>query len=400
MIDNIVKTNKTILFLSIGRLITSLGNFVYPFLTFYLTKKVGLDPGFIGLFFLIVSILYIPGTYLGGLLGDILGHKKVLLISQMMVAILFLIILTIEDQYVIIVLLLGSMFFNSSSNSNYSSLYSHLSEPENRTTVFTINYYAFNIGTAVSSALAGFLFERYINLIFILDAVTIISSLVIIMFLVPINEKEIHNVKHEKTVVKDYFSVRFFTSRLFIFTIILLLTNLIYSQHSFSLPLFLNEFNEERGPKLFGLIMMANSIVVLVFTPLLSLFAKKISPKSNIIIGCLAYALGFGILSLGSSTLILFCSVFIWTLGEILISINVNVYVSLLSEKKNYGKSFALVRIISGFGFSLGPLLAGQYLLLQSYLSLWLLIGVISFFCGVFLYFFNDRNVNGIQFQT
>src|SRR3712207_2791786 len=81
------KLPKSIIAIFFARIINSLGGFVFPFLTIYLTEKMGMTSDRVGTFMLIAALGIALGSLLGGKLSDIIGRKKVILIFQAMSAI-------------------------------------------------------------------------------------------------------------------------------------------------------------------------------------------------------------------------------------------------------------------------------------------------------------------------
>jgi MFS family permease len=63
-------------------MVNSMGAFVYPFLTIYLTKTLSLDEGEAGFIVMLAITAHLPGLIVGGRLADWLGRKKILLFFQ------------------------------------------------------------------------------------------------------------------------------------------------------------------------------------------------------------------------------------------------------------------------------------------------------------------------------
>ena len=61
---------KEIYILFIGKLVTAIGSFVWPMLTFLMTTKLGLSDGASTLFIATASALSFPAALLGGKLAD------------------------------------------------------------------------------------------------------------------------------------------------------------------------------------------------------------------------------------------------------------------------------------------------------------------------------------------
>ncbi|MDY7028907.1 MAG: MFS transporter [Spirochaetota bacterium] len=89
---------KGIYVLFVAQIINAVGNLVYPFLTFFLTQRLGYGSATAGMFILILSAAYMPGSLIGGKLADVIGRKKVLVGTQGMAALAFVIMLVPESK--------------------------------------------------------------------------------------------------------------------------------------------------------------------------------------------------------------------------------------------------------------------------------------------------------------
>jgi len=76
--------------LFIVRIINALGAFVGPFLTIFLSDKIGFSKEMIGLFIMINSLATVPGSIIGGKICDVFGRKKVLIIFQTLAALCYI----------------------------------------------------------------------------------------------------------------------------------------------------------------------------------------------------------------------------------------------------------------------------------------------------------------------
>jgi len=87
ILNHYTKLPNSIYILFFARMVNSMGAFVYPFLTIYLTKTLSLDEGEAGFIVMLAITAHLPGLIVGGRLADWLGRKKILLLFQSMAAI-------------------------------------------------------------------------------------------------------------------------------------------------------------------------------------------------------------------------------------------------------------------------------------------------------------------------
>jgi predicted MFS family arabinose efflux permease len=67
-----------------------MGNFVYPFLTFFLTDRVGIGAEAVGTYFLVRAVAQNIGSITGGKLTDHYGRKKTLIAFSGLSAVCFI----------------------------------------------------------------------------------------------------------------------------------------------------------------------------------------------------------------------------------------------------------------------------------------------------------------------
>ena len=71
---------REIYILFIGKLVTAMGSFVWPMLTFFLTTKLGLSDGTSTLMIATASVLSFPAALLGGKLADRFPRKSIIIL--------------------------------------------------------------------------------------------------------------------------------------------------------------------------------------------------------------------------------------------------------------------------------------------------------------------------------
>ena len=79
--------NRSIYFLFLAQIVNSLGHFVHPFITLYLTRKMGMDVGLAGFYVFLSAVVWVPAILIGGRLVDRVSRKKVMIGAQSAAAI-------------------------------------------------------------------------------------------------------------------------------------------------------------------------------------------------------------------------------------------------------------------------------------------------------------------------
>lgn len=229
MLNHYTKLPKSIYILFFARMVNSMGAFVYPFLTIYLTKTLLMDEGEAGFIVMLAVTAHLPGLIVGGRLADWLGRKKILLLFQCLAAIC----------------LIPCAFFLGAAQPASAAMTTDLTNPGNRKAAFSLLYLGGNIGFAVGPLIAGFLYNNYLMWIFLGDAATTFASLTLVYLFVketlPSKEKieesyQLEN-NYEKAERGNLWQVLWKRPKLLLFTLISLIYSFVYAQTTFSIPI-------------------------------------------------------------------------------------------------------------------------------------------------------------------
>ncbi len=390
---------RDIYFIFIARVVTSIGNFVFPFLTLILTEKLGMSTKAAGDILFISFFAFLPGTLLGGKLADAMGRKKLILVSQFLFASMYIGAGFVGVSQQLLYFIIPANFFMGTSFPAMQALTMDIAPREQRQAAFSLMYLGHNFGLALGPSIAGFLFNNYFRVIFFGDALTTFASLVLIALFVSdrkfpdsgSNEIAGAEAEAENAVEGSVFSVLLRRPNLMIFIFIAMILNFVYVQHTFTLPLFMSELFGDRGPRYYGFIMTFNACVVLFVTPFAVSLTKKINPVFNLCLVALFYAIGFGMIAFLFRLPLFFLSTLIWTTGEILATTNKQVYVANHTPVSHRGRVNAVLPIVAGIAFASSPVFTGRYIEVFSVRSVWpiaaglALIGLFGF-TGLFLF--------------
>ena len=394
MLNHYTKLPKSIYILFFARMVNSMGAFVYPFLTIYLTKTLSIDEGEAGYLVMLAVAAHAPGLLVGGRLADWLGRKKILILFQGLAAICLIPCAFLNNPFLIPKLLILSAFFHGAAQPASTAMTTDLTNPGNRKAAFSLLYLGGNIGFAVGPLIAGFLYNNYLMWIFLGDAATTFASLTLVYLFVketlPSKEEieesfKLEN-KYERAEKGNLWQVLWKRPRLLLFTLISLIYSFVYSQMSFSIPIQVVELFGDKGPKIFGVIMTTNALVVSCLTIIIISLTRKIKPVLNVTFAGLLYAVGFGMIFFITGLPWLLLSTVIWSIGEILVTTNTNVYIANNTPMSHRGRFNAVIPVIMGAGFALGPLISGDYIREYGIKNVWPMIFFLSLVAALFMY--------------
>ncbi len=398
ILNHYTRLPKSIYILFFARMVNSMGAFVYPFLTIYLTKTLSMDEGEAGFIVMLAITAHLPGLIVGGRLADWLGRKKILLFFQGMAAICLIPCAFLNNSLLIPRLLILSAFFLGGAQPASTAMTTDLTNPGNRKAAFSLLYLGSNIGFAVGPLIAGFLYNNYLMWIFLGDAATTLASLTLVYLFIketlPSKEKieesyQLEN-NYEKAEKGNLWQVLWKRPRLLLFTLISLIYSFVYAQTTFSIPIQVIELFGDKGPKMFGVIMTTNALVVSCLTIIIISLTHKIRPVLNVALAGVLYAIGFGMIFFIISLPWLLFSTIIWSMGEILVTTNTNVYIANHTPISHRGRFNAVIPVIMGAGFALGPLISGDYIRRYGINNIWpaiFFLGIVAAALMYFLYF-------------
>ena len=316
-----------------GRVVTNMGALIWPMMTLILTNKLGYTPGQASTLMLVVGAFMLPATLAGGKLADRLNKKYLIVVCDLVTVIGYLICgLVPMNRYTVIVLAISGVFAQLEWPS-FDALVANLSTPEERERAYSLNYLGANLGLVLAPTLGGMLFENHLDLAFIISGLATFSSTVLIFFFV----RDISRSKGESPsgVYENEQNVstrQVFSGNpvLILFMVCIGLVSAIYSvAFSFLLPLSMDRFFGVRGALFLGTLTSINAFTVIVGTPLLTSAMTRMRDVSKLQLGALLEILGCGGFALaGSRLLICYFAMIVFTLGEILLSLGEQPYIT------------------------------------------------------------------------
>lgn len=388
-----------------------MGNFVFPFLAVFLTSKLGMSKKDSGTILTVAALAFAPGSILGGKLADHFGRKRTFLFFQLASVVLFIPCAFLKQSMAIPWLLILSSFMNGGSQPPLSAMTNDLTTPANRHTAFSLLYLGNNIGFAFGSMVAGFLFEFYTKALFLGNFVTGSIAVIIMMKWIPETKPEAtadipdQSVMEENTPSLQRSSlgsekaeegslIQVLLKRPFfiLFALLSAIYSFCYAQFPFCGSIL-------AGPRLYGVLMSLNGIVVITMTTLVIKWTRKSKPLLNIAFAGAFFGIGYGMLYFIHGAILFMMSTFIWTLGEILNTTNSAVFIANNTPSSHRGRFNAAVQIITGSGFAVGPYLMGHYIGRGSIRNAWTLVFFLEIltacsYLGLFLWDKRKKNKN------
>lgn len=396
MIDQYKGLPREVYVILVARIISAMGMFVYPFLTLFLSSRIGFSETKIGMFMLVISLSYIPAAMIGGKLADHFNRKTTYLVAMLLSDVALLAAGFQSDSFSVVYWLILSFFFMNMSMPVLAAMMMDLTAPSNRQESFSLTYLGINIGGAIGPMIAGLLFENHTAWIFFGEALLNLVALTLIFLLIKDTKPDEATLaaiatdtsrSSEAASSETLLRVLLRSPLLLFFAACASVLAFGYSQVSFMLPLQMEDiFGIGDGARYFGMLFSLNCIVVVIGTPFLVLLTKRNSPIANMAVSGVLYMIGFGLYAATERLLLFAFFVVIWTCGEIVSATNTGVYIANHSPVTHRARFQSIFDIIQGTGRAIGPLVIGYYLIAHTIPEAWVLVAILCLFASIALY--------------
>ncbi|MEI2282265.1 MFS transporter [Paenibacillus polysaccharolyticus] len=449
--------SRDIYYLCLARTINSTGDFIFSLITLVLTLQMGMSVVSAGIFVSMAALISGPGVLLGGYLSDLIGKKTIIISGQILSALMIMSCSFWSGTMTIGYLLIAVMFFISITRPAYNALIIQLCpEEKERKSAFSLMYLGANLGIALGPLIAGFFIKDYVHIVFLSIGTVFLISTFIIWKKVFVGTsgqakqtiagesaqhteqsqgeqrphgKQQHQEEHPQpgqqqqqqqhkqgrspsrqqqgsdSLPSPLFPMLLKNPLVVFFIVVSFLNYFIYMQYSFSLPLQMNQTFGEHGAAYYGSVMTINAISVILLTTLVLSATRKFTALNSIAAGALFYGIGFGALYLlgdWPQFAIVVVSTVLWTIGEILVQTNINLYIASRVPDSHQGRFNGLLLFVGCLGYTLSPYLTGLFIRSVDMKSVWIIILGISLFyaiCMVLLWYIekNATNNRGIE---
>ncbi|MDC7340594.1 MDR family MFS transporter [Streptomyces lydicus] len=340
-------------------LINRLGAFVSTFLALYLTVQKGYSASYAGLVAALYGLGGAAGNLVAGVLTDRLGRRPTLLASQMATAGTVALLGFASRPTTIAALAALAGMATSASRPAVQAMMTDLVPERRRVRAFALNYWAINLGFALSASAAG-LIARYSYLwLFLGEALLTALCAVVAYFRLPETRPgpgparpgpDPAGATSLWTVLRD---VRFMT----VVGLNLLLV-MLYQQGLVALPLAMGRAGFDSTD--FGVVIAANGVLIVALQIPVTRFIEHRSPGPLLVLSALLTGVGFGLCALADSVPFYVLTVCVWTLGEIVNSPTQMSLVARLSPVEGRGRYQGVYTLSWSVAAFAAPLLGGS----------------------------------------
>jgi len=353
------------------------GAMVVPFLSVYLTEALGFTLKQVGLAMSIFGFGAMGGSFLGGWLTDRIGHFRVQFYSLLLGGCLFFVLLQLKSFYAFA----GGLFVLSLVTeclrpANASSV-AFYAQPENVTRAFSLNRMAINLGFSFGPALGGLLASVSYKWLFMADSLTsILAGLCFYLYFhtrkgfQPSTSTATQAPKAKQSPYRD---VPFL-----LFAFLCTCFAVVFFQLFTTLPLYYRQVYALSEARIGTLLGLNGFIVFTVEMILVYLIGQRIPFIKLIVTGVLLTGSAFMILNMASGPLILFISMVLLSLGEILAMPFMSTITVNRSGEHNRGAYMGLYSLSYSAALILAPYLGTNLVAHFGFANLWWIAGLFS----------------------
>ncbi|WP_364712272.1 MDR family MFS transporter [Streptomyces ossamyceticus] len=295
-------------------LVNRLGAFVATFMALYLTLDRGYSASYAGLVASLHGLGGVVSSLGAGVMADRLGRRPTLLIAQSSTAFSVALLGFVQDPVAIaaVAFLVGAT--SNASRPAVQAMMADIVRPEDRVRAFSLNYWAINLGFAVSSMAAGFIAEVSYLAGFLIEAgMTLVCAIVVFLKL---PESRPERTTAEKAAADEVGLGTVLRDRRFMSVVGLsFLVAVIFQQGAVGLPVAMGEAGFT--PADYGLAIAVNGVLIVALQIPVTRFIEHRDAGRLLVVSSVLAGYGFGLTAFAGSIGVFALTVCVWTLAEI-----------------------------------------------------------------------------------
>ncbi|WP_221348284.1 MDR family MFS transporter [Streptomyces beigongshangae] len=347
-------------------LVNRLGAFVATFMALYLTLDRGYSASYAGLVASLHGLGGVISSLGAGVLTDRLGRRPTLLIAQSSTAVSVALLGFVHDPVSIAAVAFLVGMASNASRPAVQAMMADIVRPEDRVRAFSLNYWAINLGFAVSSAMAGFIAEySYLAGFLVEAAMTMVCAVVIFVKLPESRPEQVGAAADEpavglRTVLRD--------GRFMSVVGLSFLVALVFQQGFVGLPVAMGTAGFT--PADYGLVMAVNGALIVVLQLPVTRLIQHRDPRHLLVVSSLLAGYGFGLTAFAGSVGVFALTVCVWTLAEIVNAPTQTSIVVRLSPTRGRGRYQGMYTMSWSVAALVAPLMSG--VVIDRYGAAWL----------------------------
>jgi len=374
--------------MSLVMLINRSGSMVTPFLSIYVTDMLGYSLQEAGIILSIYGLGSVCGSFLGGWLTDKIGHFRVQFVALTLGGALYFVLLRLQQfEFLAAGVFILSLVNDTLRPANSASI-AYYARPENITRAFSLNRMAINLGFSIGPAVGGVLAAFSYRWLFIADGTTCIAAG--IFFFLYFRKQQGHRPQRQaKEATTPAIAVRspYRDGYFLLFTLLCSLFAIIFFQLFTTLPLYYRQAYLLPENRIGGLMALNGLIVFLLEMIIVYLLGDKAKKSFLIAGGVLLLGLSFVLLNLMQHFAILYISMLLLSIAEILAMPFMATITVERSDQNNRGAYMGLYTISYALAHVVAPYLGTSIVATYGFPVLWWFTGVLALVAAVGMYY-------------
>ncbi|MGW6507148.1 MDR family MFS transporter [Streptomyces niveus] len=350
-------------------LVNRLGAFVATFMVLYLTIERGYSASYAGLVASLHGLGGVVSAVGAGVMTDRLGRRPTLLIAQLSTAASVALLGFMQHPAAIAAVAFLVGMTSNASRPAVQAMMADIVKPEDRVRAFSLNYWAINLGFAISSVAAGFIAEYSYLAGFLGEAAMTLACAVVIFLKLPESRPERAPVDGKSEPVAEVGMRTVLRDGRFMSVVGLsFVVALIFQQGFVGLPVAMGTDGFSSSD--FGMIIAFNGVLIVALQIPVTRFIEHRDTRRLLILSSALAGYGFGLTAFAGSLAVYALAVLVWTIAEIINAPTQTSLVVRLSPVHGRGRYQGMYTMSWAVAGLIAPLMSG--FLIDHYGADWL----------------------------
>ncbi|MGW6305761.1 MDR family MFS transporter [Streptomyces niveus] len=350
-------------------LVNRLGAFVATFMVLYLTIERGYSASYAGLVASLHGLGGVVSAVGAGVMTDRLGRRPTLLIAQLSTAASVALLGFMQHPAAIAAVAFLVGMTSNASRPAVQAMMADIVKPEDRVRAFSLNYWAINLGFAISSVAAGFIAEYSYLAGFLGEAAMTLACAVVIFLKLPESRPERAPVDGKSEPVAEVGMRTVLRDGRFMSVVGLsFVVALIFQQGFVGLPVAMGTDGFSSSD--FGMIIAFNGVLIVALQIPVTRFIEHRDTRRLLILSSALAGYGFGLTAFAGSLAMYALAVLVWTIAEIINAPTQTSLVVRLSPVHGRGRYQGMYTMSWAVAGLIAPLMSG--FLIDHYGADWL----------------------------
>ena len=387
---------KEIYVVVLAKMIASMGSFIYPVLTLILSTKLGMDATHIAVYTFLSILVIEPFNFVGGKLADTLSKRNIIITCNLIAFFLFFVgaIMPISLAHILVYGM--ATIFLTIASASYDALLIDLSTFKNVESVFSLEYLASNVGTALTPLIASLLFDNYLNLAFFLNSVALfINCILLIKYVKDETLSDRIQTEYQKSLDHKINPIKliFRNKALLLFLIFTIFEHIAVDQYSYLMPLQLQSIYGDEYTNIYALASFLEILVIAGITGYITIIFKDARNLKKLSISSVLILVSFIIFAIGANSVYgIYLSVTLFTISEIFATISYIPYLSKRVPGNYFSRIHTIITSIASYVWVVVEMIEGKIIDGFGYGWAWVFVIGLCLFKELSLHFLEEKD--------